>query len=44
MTTTTFSPAGASHQPSTAIQAIGAFVTAWFKATPVYIVYSALAH
>ncbi|MCW2240299.1 hypothetical protein [Azospirillum canadense] len=43
MTTTTFSPAGASHQPSTAVQAILGFAVSWFKATPVYIVYSALA-
>lgn len=44
MTTTTFSHTGATQQPSNAVQAIRSFVVSWFKATPVYIVYSALTH
>ena len=46
MTTTTFSPAAAnasSHSGNTHNDhGIRAFITAWFKATPVYLVYSAL--
>ena len=44
MTTTTFSPAAAnasSHTGNTQ-NGLRAFITAWFKATPVYLVYSAL--
>lgn len=44
MTTATFSHTGSSHQPSNAVQAIGAFIVSWFKATPVYIIYSAFSH
>ncbi len=43
MTTTTFSHAGAAHTAPTAVQAIRGFLVSWFQATPVYIVYSALA-
>ncbi|MCW2239577.1 hypothetical protein [Azospirillum canadense] len=42
MTTTTFSHPGAAHTAPTAVQAIREFLVSWFKATPVYVVYSAL--
>ena len=39
MTTTTFSPAAANASSNTG-NGIRAFITAWFKATPVYVVYT----
>ena len=43
MTTTTLSH-GTVPASSNAGHAIREFLTAWFKATPVYIVYSIIAH
>ncbi|MDQ2103227.1 hypothetical protein [Azospirillum isscasi] len=42
MTTSTFSHVGTDRAPSSALQAAREFLAAWFRATPVYIVYSAL--
>ncbi|WP_448207947.1 hypothetical protein [Azospirillum sp. sgz302134] len=44
MTTTTLSHTGSTHASPHAVQVVRAFLTAWFKATPVHIVYSALTH
>ena len=43
MTTTTFH-AGSGHASSHVVPAIREFLVSWFKATPVYIVFSALTH
>ena len=42
MNTSTFSHAGADRAQSSAVQAVREFVVAWFKATPIYLVYRAL--
>lgn len=44
MTTSTFSHAGADRNSSHVIHAVGAFLVAWFQATPVYFLYRALTH
>ena len=42
MTTSTLSHTGADHSVAHAAQAITAFLIAWFKATPAYLVYRAI--
>lgn len=42
MATTTFSHSGTGHASPSALTAVGAFLAAWFRATPAYLMYRAL--